>query len=206
LPEVPCRGCNPTFAGDRRRRARQAVGEVQRLHELRIPVADPAYGAAVPVEHGTAGVLRVDGEAARSVDERQEGGGEQGRVAVGEDAEGLVAVVWALPETIKAVALVAQGEDAPEAAGHRLAGGHGLVVLGKQVEVGGVEGVGGGRILVIGHWTLLLCLVRSGRARYSLGPSCLGGCRRLAGSRGSPSGGAAELKRPPRLSASRMSR
>jgi hypothetical protein len=62
-------------AGDRRRRTRQAVGEVQRLHELRIAVADPADGSAVAVEHRTAGVLRVDGEAARSVDERQEGGG-----------------------------------------------------------------------------------------------------------------------------------
>ena len=58
-------------AGDRRRRARQAVGEVQRLRELRIAVADPADGAAVPVEHGAAGVWG-DGKAACPVHQRQE--------------------------------------------------------------------------------------------------------------------------------------
>jgi len=59
----------------------------------------------------------------------------QGRVAVGQGAEGLVAVLRAFPEAKEAETLVAQGDDAPEAAGYRLAGGHGFVVLGKLVVV-----------------------------------------------------------------------
>ena len=127
---------------------------------------DKGTSSGVCPPPAAAGVTRDTPEVAGGTIVRDEDGeptgGEQGRVAVGQGAEGLAAVLRILPETKEAVALVAQGDDAPEAAGHRLAGGHEVVVLVEKSEVVRMEGVDGCRIVVIGHGTYSRASIRAG--------------------------------------------